>query len=69
MNTPDAYTERPVAVLYANAVWTPEAFARRVHPGSGLPPVVTRFIPLMATPCRPCGGDDPTLYTDGKGIR
>lgn len=69
MNTPEAYTDVPAAVLWDNRTWSEAEFARRTHPSSGLPPVVTRFFPLLPTPCRPCGGDDPTLYTDGKGIR
>lgn len=59
MNTPEAYTERPVAVLWANHVWTLEAFARRVHPGNPLPipAEVSKAVPLMPTQCRPCGSD------------
>lgn len=61
MNNPAAYSHEPVAVLWADHTWTPEAFARRVHPGNGLPPVVTPFFPLLPSPYRPCGHDGCTI--------
>ena len=60
-NHPDAYSEHPVAVLWNDHMWTPEAFARRVHPGNNLPPVVTPFFPILPFPGRPGGHDGATI--------